>query len=234
MGSGDSAVAVLAGKFAEIGPHLGERAWRLYLGSEARAYAAGQGCGLAAAVAVVAAAAGVSRATVAAGAGELAEGAEPMPGRARRAGAGRKKLEGTDPGLRPALTELVEAATRGDCGSPRVDASSSSRNAGINRGSCSSSFLRPPPGRRTRPGPASSPTPAPPRHPPPSATRPGRPRDRGNPAVPGSSCHRPQHQPPRPLIQPRQQELKLRPHTPEKIRVRAHQHILTRHAANSG
>ena len=56
--------------------------------------------------------------------------------------------------------------------------------------------------------------------------RPGRLRDRGDPAVPRSPCHRPQHQPPRPLIQPRQQQLKLRPHTPDKIRVRAHQHIL--------
>src|SRR5260370_31950052 len=65
MGSDGSAVTVLAGKYAEIRPHMGERAWRLYLGSEARAYAAGEGCGLAAGVAVVAAAAGVSRATVA-------------------------------------------------------------------------------------------------------------------------------------------------------------------------
>ncbi len=39
MGSGDPAVAVLAGKFAEIRPHMEERTWRLYLGSEARAYA---------------------------------------------------------------------------------------------------------------------------------------------------------------------------------------------------
>ena len=114
MGSGGSAVTMLAGKYTEIRPHMGERTWRLYLGSEARAYAAGAGCGLGAAVAVVAAAAGASRATVAAGAGELAGGAEPMPGRTRRAGAGRKKLEDKDPALRPALTELAEAATRGD------------------------------------------------------------------------------------------------------------------------
>jgi hypothetical protein len=114
MGSGDPAVMVLAGKYGEIRPHMDERTWRLYLGSEARGYAAGEGCGLAAAVAVVAAAAGVSRATVAAGAGELAAGAGPMPGRSRRAGAGRKKLEDKDPGLRPALRELAEAATRGD------------------------------------------------------------------------------------------------------------------------
>jgi DDE family transposase len=114
MGSDGPAVTVLAGKYAEIRPHMEERTWRLYLGSEARAYAAGEGCGLAAAVAVVAGAAGVSRTTVMAGAGELAEGAEPMPGRARQPGAGRKKLEDKDPGLRPALEELLAAATRGD------------------------------------------------------------------------------------------------------------------------
>jgi hypothetical protein len=114
MGSDDPAVTVLAGKYAEIRPHMEERTWRLYLGSEARAYAAGGGCGLAAAVAVVAGAAGVSRTTVMAGAGALAEGAEPMPGRARQPGAGRKKLEDKDPGLRPALEELLAAATRGD------------------------------------------------------------------------------------------------------------------------
>jgi Rhodopirellula transposase DDE domain len=114
MSADEAAVAVLAGKYGELRPHLGERAWRLYLGSEARAYAAGAGCGLAAAVAVVAGAAGVSRATVMAGAGELAEGAEPVPGRSRRPGAGPKKAEERQPGLRAALRGLAEAATRGD------------------------------------------------------------------------------------------------------------------------
>ena len=114
MGADEAVVAVLAGKFAEIRPHLDERAWRLYLGSVARAYAAGGGCGLAAAVAVVAGAAGVSRATVMAGAGELAEGAEPVPGRSRRPGAGPKKAEDKQPGLAEALKDLLEAATRGD------------------------------------------------------------------------------------------------------------------------
>ena len=71
-------------------------------------------CGLAAAVAVVAAAAGVSRATVTAGAGELADGAGPLPGRARRPGAGRPKAEDAQPGLRAALGGLLEAGTRGD------------------------------------------------------------------------------------------------------------------------
>ena len=106
--------AVLAGKFAEVRPHLGERAWRLYLGSEARALAAGGGTGLAAAAAVVAAAAGVSRATVLAGAGELAEGAEPLAGRVRRPGAGRRKAEDAQPGLAQALAGVLEATVRGD------------------------------------------------------------------------------------------------------------------------
>jgi hypothetical protein len=114
MGADDAGVAVLAGKFAEMRGHLDERAWRLYLGSEARAHAELRGCGLAAAVAVVAAAAGVSRTTVMAGAGELAGGAEPMPGRSRRPGAGRPRAEDAQPGLREALDGLLEAGRRGD------------------------------------------------------------------------------------------------------------------------
>ncbi len=114
-GCGEAAVAaVLAGKFAELRPHLDERRWRLYLGSEARARAAGSGCPLAAAAALVAAAAGVSRATVMAGAGELADGAEPMAGGSRRPGAGRPRLEDGAPGLDAALLGLVEPSTRGD------------------------------------------------------------------------------------------------------------------------
>jgi hypothetical protein len=105
---------VLAGKFAELRPHLDERAWRFYLGSEARALAEGGGSGLAAAVAVVAGAAGASRATVMKGAGELAEGAGPMPGRERRPGAGRPRAEDAQPGLGEALAGLLEEATRGD------------------------------------------------------------------------------------------------------------------------
>jgi hypothetical protein len=104
----------LAGKFAELRPHLDERRWRLYLGSEARAYADEAGCGIAAAVAAVAVAAGVSRATVMAGAEELAGGADQLAGRSRRPGAGRRKLEDKDPGLGAALKDVVEAATRGD------------------------------------------------------------------------------------------------------------------------
>src|SRR5215472_8453717 len=89
---------MLAGKYAEIMPHLDERQRRLLLGAEARA-------------------AGVREATVSLGASELASGAEPL-GRARRPGGGRKRAADLDPGLRPALLELVDPAERGDPMSP--------------------------------------------------------------------------------------------------------------------
>jgi hypothetical protein len=114
MGADGAVVARLAEKFAEYRPHADERGWRFYLGSEARAHAREAGCGIAAAAAVVAAAAGVSRTTVMAGAGEIADGAEPMPGRVRRPGAGHPKAEESQPGLRPALADLLEATVRGD------------------------------------------------------------------------------------------------------------------------
>ena len=129
MVAGSGVVGGLAGKFAELRPHLDERGWRLYLGSEARAYAAGEGCALAAAVSVVAGAAGVSRATVMAGAEELGGGAGPMPGRSRRPGAGRPRAEDAQPGLRQALLEVVEAATRGDPAAEMIWCSLSLREA---------------------------------------------------------------------------------------------------------
>jgi Rhodopirellula transposase DDE domain len=107
MAVSEDAEAALAAKFAVMRPHLGERAWRLYLGSEARALGHGG-------IAAVARAAGVSEMLVAAGVSELEAGAEPMPGRQRRPGGGRKRVEDKDPGLRASLRELAEAATRGD------------------------------------------------------------------------------------------------------------------------
>src|SRR5215472_15755710 len=101
---------MLAGKYAEIMPHLDERQRRLLLGAEARALGHGGGR-------VVARAAGVREATVSLGASELASGAEPL-GRARRPGGGRKRAADLDPGLRPALLELVDPAERGDPMSP--------------------------------------------------------------------------------------------------------------------
>ncbi len=88
-------------------PQLDERSRRLVLGAVARA--AGDG-----GITAVAQAAGASWQTVANGAAELASGDAVAPGRVRRPGAGRKKLEEHDPRLIPALRELLEASTRGD------------------------------------------------------------------------------------------------------------------------
>jgi hypothetical protein len=88
-------------------PRLDERSRRLVLGAVARA--AGDG-----GVTAVAKAAGASWQTVADGADELASGDDAGPGRVRRPGGGRKKLEERDPRLIPALRDLLEASTRGD------------------------------------------------------------------------------------------------------------------------
>ena len=88
-------------------PLLDERSRRLVLGAVARA--AGDG-----GIGAVARAAGASWQTVADGAAELASGEGAGPGRVRRPGGGRKKLEERDPQLIPALRELLEASTRGD------------------------------------------------------------------------------------------------------------------------
>jgi Rhodopirellula transposase DDE domain len=92
-------------------PELDEKSRRLTLGAVARA--AGDG-----GIGAVARVTGASWQTVADGAAELGSGQVAPPGRVRRAGAGRKKLAGTDPGLVPALLALVEDSTRGDPESP--------------------------------------------------------------------------------------------------------------------
>jgi Rhodopirellula transposase DDE domain len=102
--------AVLAAKFAVMRELLDERQWRVYLGTEARALGYGG-------IVAVARASGASQTTVAAGAAEAADAdglAALAPGRARRPGAGRPKAEDAQPGLRQALGDLLEGATRGD------------------------------------------------------------------------------------------------------------------------
>ena len=91
-------------------PQLDERSRRLVLGAVARA--AGDG-----GVTAVAKVTGASWQTVADGAAELASGDGVAPGRVRRPGGGRKKLEERDRQLIAALRELLEASTRGDPGS---------------------------------------------------------------------------------------------------------------------
>ena len=98
---------VLAAKFDTILPHLDERQRRLLMAAEARSLGYGG-------IALVARAAGVSRVTVTAGVDELDGGAEPLGGRARRPGGGRKPLTCIDAGLLDALDALVEPETRGD------------------------------------------------------------------------------------------------------------------------
>jgi hypothetical protein len=107
MGADTDFVGRMGPELELLLPRLDERSRRLVLGAVARA--AGDG-----GVAAVARAAGASWQTVADGAAELASGDDAGPGRVRRAGGGRKKLEEHDPRLIPALRELLEASTRGD------------------------------------------------------------------------------------------------------------------------
>jgi hypothetical protein len=100
----------LAAKFQVLFPHLDERQRRLLMGAEARALGHGG-------IRLVARAAGVREGTVASGAAELESGQAPL-GRVRRVGGGRKRLAEVDPGLVPALLELVEPDVRGDPMSP--------------------------------------------------------------------------------------------------------------------
>lgn len=113
---------VVASKFAVIWPYLDERQKRLWLGVEARALGRGG-------VSTVARATGVSRTTVTKAVKELDDPDEALPvGRVRRAGAGRKPLTETDPGLAEALEALVDPVTRGDPESPLRWSSKSTRD----------------------------------------------------------------------------------------------------------
>lgn len=99
-------VEALRAKFEALLPHLDERAVRLTLAAEARSLGYGG-------IAAVARASGSSRSRVRQGVAELEAGAEPT-GRVRRAGAGRKPVTQTDPGVVDALLGLVEPTRRGD------------------------------------------------------------------------------------------------------------------------
>ena len=110
---------MLADKLAVVLPHLDERQRRVVLGAEARAMSRGG-------ISAVARAAGVSEPTVSKAIREPDQPAPP-PGRARRAGGGRKRMAETDPGLVEALEALVDPATRGDPESPLRWTSKSTR-----------------------------------------------------------------------------------------------------------
>lgn len=107
MGVNAELLKVMVPELELLLPALDEKGRRLALGAVARA--AGDG-----GIGAVARMTGASWQTVADGAAELASGDVPPPGRVRRPGGGRKKLAASDPGLLPALVDLVEASTRGD------------------------------------------------------------------------------------------------------------------------
>ncbi len=111
----------VAEKYESIAPLLDERQRRRWLGIEARALGRGG-------VSAVARATGASRTTVTAAVAELAgAGGTAVPGRVRRAGAGRPPVTETDPDLVTALERLVDPATRGDPESPLRWTSKSAR-----------------------------------------------------------------------------------------------------------
>ncbi len=107
MGADAELVDLMGPQLELLLPQLDERSRRLVLGAVARA--AGDG-----GIGAVAQVTGASWQTVANGAGELASGDAVAPGRVRRPGGGRKKLEERDPQLTAAVRELLEASTRGD------------------------------------------------------------------------------------------------------------------------
>ena len=110
----------VARRYAVLRPHLDERQRRLVLAAEAAELGRGG-------ITVVAQATGVHPDTIAKGVRELDGGAEPS-GRVRKPGGGRKPATETDPGLAPALTELVDPDTRGDPESPLVWTTKSTKN----------------------------------------------------------------------------------------------------------
>jgi hypothetical protein len=101
---------LLRRKFSDMWPLLDERSRRLVAASEALSLGYGG-------VSQIRRACGLSRKAIAKGKREIAEG-NPMPGRIRRLGAGRKNIVERDPRLLASLEDLIEPETRGDSESP--------------------------------------------------------------------------------------------------------------------
>jgi Rhodopirellula transposase DDE domain len=111
MGADAEFLGRLGPSLVMVLPMLDERSRRLVLGMAARA--AGDG-----GTGAVAALTGAAWQTVADGKAELGSGESAAPGRVRRPGGGRKRLEDADPGLAGALEALVAESSRGDPESP--------------------------------------------------------------------------------------------------------------------
>jgi hypothetical protein len=106
----DRDLSALREKVVRLWPHLDERARRLFAASEARELGRGG-------ISAVSRVCGLSRVTITKGLRELDE--PPLPaGRVRRRGAGRPRLEVSDPELVDCLDALVEPLSRGDPESP--------------------------------------------------------------------------------------------------------------------
>ena len=108
MANTDAQEAAIRRKYEILAPFLNERARRLWAAVEAQALGYG-GIGL------VARASGLHRDTVAAGLDEIENPREDVPvTRARKPGAGRRRLVDRDPTLWTDLDALINPATRGD------------------------------------------------------------------------------------------------------------------------
>ncbi|MGH8302558.1 MAG: ISAzo13 family transposase [Steroidobacteraceae bacterium] len=101
----------IAERYRALGPELNERQRRVVAASEAASCGPGG-------IAAVVRATGIGRNTVKRGLAQLRSGERLEVGRVRRAGAGRRRLTDSDPGLLAALEALVEPDTRGDPQSP--------------------------------------------------------------------------------------------------------------------
>lgn len=97
-------------KFRAAWPHLDERTRRIMAASEAVSLGYGG-------ISIVSRACGLSRKAIHKGMHELENG-EPLVGRIRRAGAGRKSITQSDPELVQTLEGLIDEQTRGDPESP--------------------------------------------------------------------------------------------------------------------
>ena len=94
-------------KFRALWPHLDERTRRIMAASEAVSLGYGG-------ISLVRSACGLSRKAIAKGICEIQAGTQPLVGRVRRPGAGRKSITQSDPRLVKTLEGLINEQTRGD------------------------------------------------------------------------------------------------------------------------
>src|ERR1700674_5857899 len=107
-------------KFFAVWPRLDERSRRFMAASKALSLGYGG-------VSRIRRACGLSRKAIAEGIREIAAG-NPLPGRIRRLGAGRKNIVERDPKILVSLERLIEPGTRGDPESPLRWICKSTRN----------------------------------------------------------------------------------------------------------